>query len=210
MSLSDWLLITATFLGPVAAVQAQKWVERARERRSRKLGIFQTLMATRAVRAGSPDHVQALNLIEVFFDGKGTKDKAVRDSWADYLDFLVNRRVDPKWNEAESKAHNDAAVELLISLLEAMGLALGYNFNKVQLRRGGYYPQGHFDEVQARSIIRDGLVRVFKDGRAVPMAVTSFPVSEEAMKGQMAVQGALLQTLSGDKPLRVTLGKPSN
>lgn len=208
MSLSDWLLITSTLIGPIAAVQAQKWIERAREQRSRKLGIFRTLMATRAIRAGSAEHVQALNLIEVFFDGKGAKEKAVRDRWADYLDFLVNERVDPKWSEAESKTHNDKGVDLLVSLLEAMGLALGYHFNKVQLRRGGYYPQGHFDEMQARNSILNGLMRVFRDGHPVPMAVTSFPVSEDALKAQMATQHALLETLSGKKPLRVKLGDP--
>lgn len=91
ITIADCLLIAVTFIGPVAAVQVQKWVERARERRNRRLSIFQTLMATRAIRAGSNEHVQALNLIELFFDDKSEKEKAVRNPWALYFDFLAQR-----------------------------------------------------------------------------------------------------------------------
>jgi hypothetical protein len=44
ITISDWLLIAATVTGPVLAVQAQKWVERATERRRQKRLIFATLM----------------------------------------------------------------------------------------------------------------------------------------------------------------------
>ena len=82
MHLNDILLIMVTFIGPVAAVQAQKWIERSREKGDRKLRVFQTLTMTRAARAASIEHVQALNLIDLYFDGKGKDDKAVREAWA--------------------------------------------------------------------------------------------------------------------------------
>lgn len=41
-------MIIATIAGPILAVQAQKWLERLRERRNRKFCVFQQLMATRA------------------------------------------------------------------------------------------------------------------------------------------------------------------
>jgi hypothetical protein len=88
MHLNDLLLIMVTFIGPVAAVQAQKWTERVRETRERKFRVFQTLMMTRAQRAASIEHVQALNLIDLYFDGKGKDDKAVREAWAVYFDHL--------------------------------------------------------------------------------------------------------------------------
>ena len=43
MDTKDWLLITSTVLGPILAVQAQKWVEVFRERRGRKLWVPQAL-----------------------------------------------------------------------------------------------------------------------------------------------------------------------
>ena len=204
ITIADWLLIVVTFLGPIIAVQVQKWIERAREKKNRRLWIFHTLMATRAVRAGSAEHVQALNLIDLFFDGKTAREKAIRNAWALYLDFL-SQRVPENMNEAEGKSHNQQGVDFLVSLLEALALALGYDFNKVQLKRGGYYPQGHADESNARAFIRDGLVRVLKGEQSVRMAVVSLPVSEQALKNQQLIQAALLDTLSGQKPLKVEL-----
>jgi uncharacterized protein DUF6680 len=163
---------------------------------------FPNAHGTRAIRAGSDDHVRALNLIELYFDGKSLQEKEVRDAWEEYLDFLY-QRCSLTATEAEAKAYNDKGVDFLIALLEAMGTTLGYNFNKAQLRHGGYYPQGHADDANSRALIRDGLVRVLRDGQPVPMSVVSFPVSEEAMQTQKLVQDALLQTLSGDKPLRI-------
>jgi len=59
MQVSEILIVCATVVGPILAVQAQKAVERARERRGRKAWLFHSLMATRAARV-SPEHVQAL------------------------------------------------------------------------------------------------------------------------------------------------------
>jgi len=200
MTISDALLILATFSGPIAAVQAQKWIERVREQRNRRLWIFQTLMATRAIRASSNEHVQALNLIDVFFDGKSAKDKAVRNAWLVYLDFFSQP---VPTGEDNARMHNEKGVDLLVALLEAIAKTLGYDFNKVQLKRGGYYPRGHADENTARTIIRDNLVKVLTGVQPVNMAVVSFPVSEEALKSQQLVQEALLKTLSGDRPLKI-------
>ena len=43
----EWLTIVAIIIGPVLAVQAQKWVELAREKRNFRLHTFKRLMATR-------------------------------------------------------------------------------------------------------------------------------------------------------------------
>jgi hypothetical protein len=197
MTISDTLLILPTFCGPIAAVQAQKWIERAREQRGRRLWIFQTLMATRAIRAGSSEHVQALNLIDVFFNGKSAKEKIVRNAWLVYLDFF-NQPVPS--GEDNAKAHNEKGVDFLVALLEAIAKTLGYDFEKVQLKRGGYYPRGHADENAARAAIRDNLVKVLTGAQPVNMAVVSFPASQEALKNQQLVQEAVLRTSSANKP----------
>jgi uncharacterized protein DUF6680 len=71
------IIAAATIAGPILAVQAQKWVERATERRRGQLQVFYWLMATRATRL-SNEHVQALNRIELVFRGRSAKKKAVR------------------------------------------------------------------------------------------------------------------------------------
>jgi hypothetical protein len=65
---TETYLILATFAGPIIAVQTQKWIERANERRLAHRRIFYALMATRAMRA-SVEHVQALNMIDLEFQG---------------------------------------------------------------------------------------------------------------------------------------------
>lgn len=62
MNISNCLIIAATLLGPILAVQAQKWVEIWNEKRNRKLRIFYNLMATRAGRV-SDRHVEALIIL---------------------------------------------------------------------------------------------------------------------------------------------------
>jgi hypothetical protein len=196
ITIADGLLILATFLGPILAVQVQKWLERSREVSERKQHIFYTLMATRAVRAASNEHVQALNLIELVF--RNRSERPVRDAWAIYFDFLLQRTQ--METPAEVKAWNEKATDLLVTLLSAMAMALHYDFDEVKLKRGAYHPQAHQDELSARKLIRTGLINVLKGDQAVPMKVI---VSEDAIKVQQDLQSALLRVLSGQTPLMV-------
>ena len=66
MTISDTLIILATLLSPPIAIQVQKTIELATERRSAKRKIFHDLMATRATPV-APTHVQALNIIDLEF-----------------------------------------------------------------------------------------------------------------------------------------------
>jgi hypothetical protein len=62
----DLAIVIATLLGPILAVQAQKWIERSRERQQRRVAVFRVLMTTRAALL-SPAHVEALNIVPVEF-----------------------------------------------------------------------------------------------------------------------------------------------
>jgi hypothetical protein len=92
MKISDVLMLFAVLLSPLLAVQVQEWLEQFREKRIRKILIFETLMATRA--AGlPPEHVRALNMIDLTFYGgvpnkRSKKDQQVLDAWKEYLDQL--------------------------------------------------------------------------------------------------------------------------
>jgi hypothetical protein len=93
-------MIAATVIGPIAAVQAQKWVEKFRERRNEKMRVFAALMYTRGTRL-SLEHVQALNRIELAFH----KDPKVMAAWRAYLDNL-SQTVTPEnqtyvWGERD-------------------------------------------------------------------------------------------------------------
>jgi hypothetical protein len=46
--MGDLAIVFATLLGPILAVQAQKFVEQRREQNHRRVAIFRALMMTRA------------------------------------------------------------------------------------------------------------------------------------------------------------------
>jgi hypothetical protein len=50
MDLSATAVVIATVMGPILAVQAQKYLERHRDQKRAKDNIFRILMATRAAR----------------------------------------------------------------------------------------------------------------------------------------------------------------
>jgi hypothetical protein len=85
-------IMFATVMGPILAVQAQKIIERHREKRHRQIWIFRTLMATRAA-ALSAGHVEALNAVPIEF----YRTKKIVDSWKEYLDYLSQQQVRPSY-----------------------------------------------------------------------------------------------------------------
>ena len=74
--LEGWLIIAAVILGPILALWAQRYSERRREERARKLWLFRELMATRTTRL-SGRHVEVLNHIALEFDPKKKTDAEV-------------------------------------------------------------------------------------------------------------------------------------
>jgi hypothetical protein len=171
---SDIVMVIAVVLGPILAVQAQKWIELLREDRNRRLFTFKRLMATRGATL-SPGHVEALNMIDLEFNGKNKKDEQVRRRWKEYLDHLGSLSQDPKEKEKQADSWRQRNGDLLAELLHDMGVAVGYDFDKVHIRRGIYSPLGHLqDELEGQGI-RRGLLQVLSGERALPMNVVSLP-----------------------------------
>ena len=82
----------AVFIGPIVAVRLTRYLDNKKEARERRLWIFKTLMATRATTL-SPHHIEALNRIDLEFDGKSLGDREVIDAWKAYLDLLGDMKV---------------------------------------------------------------------------------------------------------------------
>jgi hypothetical protein len=174
---ADWLTIAAIILGPILAVQAQKFVEGGREKRERRLKLFHTLMATRAARI-SVDHVQALNMIDIEFYGRrvlgsqrqSRAEKGVTNAWRNYGDHLNTPSATeqlPLW-EVEG-------YKLFITLLYEMSKALGYAFDESQLRRNLYSPQGHAQLEKQAAAIRKGAEELLSGEKPLSVIVYSAP-----------------------------------
>ena len=203
----DWLVIAATLAGPILAVQAQKWVEMLRERRSRKLWVFQQLMATRAARV-SAEHVQALNMIDLEFYGarpfgilrRSKSEQVVLDAWKEYHNHLNQPRVSEAAALAVWVSRGD---ELLVDVLFAIAKDLGFKFDRVQLKISGYSPIAHGELEFEQNAIRKFMLDLLAGKRALKMDVASFPVDPEALRTQTDLQKALSAAFAGDGALTV-------
>lgn len=194
--------IVATLLGPILAVQAQKYLEGRRALKEQKSRIFSTLMATRASRL-SPDHVQALNMIDLAFNGgsrtRRRSETEVLDAWRDYLDHLTSTIGDAeRWNDRQR--------ELFIILLSSMANDLGLRYDRVLLRNGAYIPKGHTDIEEEQYQSRKLLLEVLSGRQPLSMNVVGFPTDPEFAESQRGVQDALAKALSGEGALNVRVG----
>lgn len=181
MTVSDVLIILAVIAGPIIAVQVQKAIEKYKEARNRKLIIFKTLMATRGTPL-APMHVEALNRIDLEFDGKDAEEKLVIVAWKIYLDHLISGPGDQKDPNFKIKLESwaDKNRDLLASLLNKMAKSLNYDFDEVHLKKGIYIPKGHSDIELEQTLIRKGLVDLFYGAKFVPVYVVKPPLKEDA------------------------------
>lgn len=165
MTLTEILMITATALSPLIAVQITRYLDDRNEQQGRKLQIFKVLMATRAYNL-SPAHVEALNRIDLEFSAKRKQEKAVLDVWQQYLDHLGNKNMHPdSWLEKR--------IDLLVDLLYAMGQSLNYDFNKTQIKNGTYAPTAHSRIEEEQQKIRQFTIDLLEGNRVLPMHVTN-------------------------------------
>ena len=161
------LTIVAIVSGPIIALQIQRKLDHGREARNRKLWVFKTLMSFRAT-ALAPTFVQALNLIDVEFDGNNDKETAVRNAWKVLLDHYVDlgRATDPN-----TDALNERSTTLKTNLLMTMARCLRYKFDEVQIKKGVYYPTGLGNVEAEQHAIRRGVLNVLSGKARIPVGI---------------------------------------
>jgi hypothetical protein len=182
------LTIVAIIAGPILAVQAQKWLERMGKQREEKRRLFLALMATRG-RPLVADHVQALNMLDVIFSGKGGMDRAVVEAWREYRDHLNDYPREPAGKEhsdaerAALQSRRDSwslrSADLLVELLVKMAESLGYHYDRTLLRKGAYIPQGYDEADMSQLVIRRALTEILIGVRPLPIRVVEVPPGGE-------------------------------
>lgn len=157
-----WIYIIAVLLSPLIAVQISVWLQHRHEDHQRKLWVFKTLMSSRASRL-SDNHVTALNMIDIEFYGRSKKSKAVIEAWKAYLHHLSTGTVSEVWRDKQN--------ELFMDLLSRLAEALGYHFEKTELKQTSYWPHGLNEINEDMSRIRKGVLSIV-EGRS-PLLVTT-------------------------------------
>lgn len=179
---AEIILAFATFFGPIAAIQAERFLARRREKQERRLAIFRALMATRASQL-TAEHVNAINAIPIDFYGH----KKVTDRWEEYFAHLHKENMEVKlW--AQKKA------ELLTALLSEIGTALKYRFNAREME-SVYSPKGHIEIENAQYTILHGMAELLRGKNPLQMEVTNLSGPNEELNA------ALLRVLKGEQPL---------
>ena len=169
----DWLTVIAIVLGPILALFAQRWLDLLREKKNRRVQLYMTLMLHRATPLHT-DHINAVNLIDVVFDGR--RDQKIRDARQKLMDHIFTDESLPGWY--------DRANDLRADLYQAIGSSVGYEFTTDYLKRLAYAPvyQGNKEtqenrirQMLAESFTEDGLkVSVSeRNVKAVPASKTS-------------------------------------
>lgn len=179
----EYLTIAAIIIGPILAVQVEKFLQRNRDSKYRRLNIFKTLMATRGSSL-SFAHVEALNRIDLEFSANNKYVKVIA-AWKEYFDNLGHKK-ETKEELTIWVARNE---ELLANLLYEMGQSLGYKFDKVLIKRNIYSPIGHAKVEQENELIRKGLLDIINFDSSIPMTLIN---DEDAIKKQQELQDAML------------------
>ncbi|MEO8233756.1 MAG: DUF6680 family protein [Ignavibacteriota bacterium] len=173
------LMIIAIIAGPILAIQIQKYIEDYKEKKSRKLKIFKTLMATRASRINF-QHVEALNMIDLEFSENKKKEKEILVAWKIYLDHLNSFPL-IEVNDFEIRRNNwfENGDNLFTKLLHSLSKYFGYEFDEVHLKKGIYAPQGHSELELDQIVVRKGLVNLFEKKYALPITIVEAFKNEE-------------------------------
>jgi hypothetical protein len=167
VDLKDWLTVFATLLSPLIALQVSELLARRKQAREEQLRIFKTLMSTRAANL-DPRHVESLNLIDVVFHSSTKKEVEIRRLWKQYLDHLGDKGY-------SKDSWGSKRVELLVELLHAMAVALGFDFDKTHIKNQCYYPDGYGDLESDQGTIRRSLAEILSGRRPLPMWVANLP-----------------------------------
>lgn len=157
---SDWIMIAAVIAGPILAVWVTRFHDSRNEKRSRQLAILRSLLKTRQLRI-DPEHVGALNLIDIEFYG-------VKPINAAYGAYIRNLGA-PFPNEHGQAAFFDERHDLFVALLHSIGTHLGYEFDKHDLGRRGYMPTAWGSEQERLAKNSALLTELLEGKRSLPV-----------------------------------------
>jgi len=165
MTTNEILTIAAIFLGPITALMVQRELDKLRETRTRRQGIFRTIWATRSIpQRLQYRHVEALNMVGVDYSGVSS----VVEAWREYLDKLNSPVPEGEAQQAQAYKERDAKFHALIF---AMSKSSGYRFTQLEVEKQFYSPQAHGTWAEQETILREGLTGLFKNQTALPIRI---------------------------------------
>ncbi|MBT9331483.1 DUF6680 family protein [Paracidobacterium acidisoli] len=172
MKLTDILTILALIIGPIMALAIQRELDKRREKDKRQREVFRAIWATRQFPARlNYRHVEALNMIGLEFED----DSQVIEAWKEYLDYL--NRKEPATEKQQFYNERNAKFNALIF---ALSRSLRYKFTRLEIEKLAYSPVAHGTWAEQETILRKGVVRLFRGKFALPVhLVNELPAETE-------------------------------
>jgi hypothetical protein len=175
--------IVAVIYGPIKAVKIAREIEDRHSDRERKYLILSDLMRTRRARLDGV-HIGALNLIELEF----YKNEKVVHAYRSYARHLSTPFPQV---EAEADAFVQQRDDLFTDLLFEVANALDYHFDKRDISRLGYFPEGVLRYQDSTNANAHLLREVLEGRRAIPISnlvsdPTLFPPPPEKVRDDKA------------------------
>lgn len=138
MTSAEWWIFGGTLggalLGPFLAVLVTRIVDERRERRDRQNAVFVALMTTRRA-ALTPEHVQAVNRIEIEFSQSSNVMTQLR--------VYMNLLEDPfPTDQAAQDLMTRRRRRAFADLVQAIAQTLGRRIDRLDIIEGGYHPGG--------------------------------------------------------------------
>ncbi|MEN7343758.1 MAG: DUF6680 family protein [Pseudomonadota bacterium] len=174
ISTETWLTLIAIVVGPIIALQLQRFLDKRARSEQTKDALFFTMMSNRGNRL-SIAWVESLNSIDYVFAGKRTwsgqrqtkREKNVVDKWQ----VLRQRFNEPqsKSTGTEFQAWLERQQKAVIDLLVAMAEERGYYFPTTEIDTGAYSPTGHADFEREQAQIRKALATSLSEGLGIPV-----------------------------------------
>jgi hypothetical protein len=167
--------VVAIIYGPIVAVRITLKAEDQREKTRRKYQTFYALMRTRRVTL-SPEHVAALNTIQTEFHD----DEKVIVAYKKYIENLSGPPLPSGSNEETSRRFMEVRTDVFNEMMFEIGKSLGFNFDKRDLAKYSYTPQGWVDIETEQTALRQLALELLQGKRGLP--VSPFQVNPAANK----------------------------
>jgi hypothetical protein len=129
-------------------------------------------MKTRRVTL-SAEHVTSLNVIQIEFND----DERVISAYKKYIDNLAGPPLPPNSNQTEIARFLETRDDVFIELIFEMGRNLGFSFDKRELSKYSYSPQGWINMESEQSSIRALALELLQGKRPLPIAPFQPPPS---------------------------------
>jgi hypothetical protein len=172
MQFKDWLNVAilivtaiAIVVGPIMAVRLTLNSEATREKIRRKYQTFHALMRTRRLTL-APDHVTALNVIQTEFHD----DERVIGAYKKYIDSLSGPVLPPGTPQDVVRRELDDRDDVFNEMMFEIGRHLGYNFDKRELAKYSYAPQGWVNIEAEQGAVRQLALELLQGKRPLPIA----------------------------------------